>query len=156
MVYFMAGYLSRLLSEHMRLKWLIVEPIVRVEWMWRNMFNVGGSSTGSEGIGKYLKRQKGEGVETENICDVKKLQWQRSRGDLKRTRNIQVNMSTRDLVCIVTHWLTLTLYLSRQPSLEYHWDYFLYFEQQQRSSAHWHGFSLINHGDASDSEDLDE
>ena len=32
----------------------------------------------------------------------------------------------------------------------------LYFEQQQRSSVHRHALSLINHGDASDSEDIDE
>ena len=40
------------------------------------------SSTGSEGIGKHLKRQKGEDIETENICDVQGLQRRRSRGDL--------------------------------------------------------------------------
>ena len=38
-----------------------------VEWIQKNVFDVGGSSTGSEGIGKHLKRQKGEGIETENI-----------------------------------------------------------------------------------------
>ena len=43
---------------------------------------VGRSSTGSEGIGKHLKRRKGEGVETKNICDVEGLQCTRSRGDL--------------------------------------------------------------------------
>ena len=41
-----------------------------------------GSNTGLEGIGKYLKKWKGEGIETKNIydetsslrCDVEKLQ----------------------------------------------------------------------------------
>ena len=33
---------------------------------------------------------------------------------------------------------------------------FLRFEQQQRGSAHQHTLSLINHDDASDSEDIDE
>ena len=47
----------------------------------RNVFDIGGSSTGSERIGKHLKRQKGEGVENENVCYVKGLQNQWSRGD---------------------------------------------------------------------------
>ena len=45
------------------------------EWIWRNVFDVGGSNTNSERIGKYLKRWKGEEIETENIlCDVEELQ----------------------------------------------------------------------------------
>ena len=51
----------------------MVESIAHVEWIQRNVFNVGGCSTGSEGIGKHLKRQKA-GIETENICDVEGLQ----------------------------------------------------------------------------------
>ena len=51
-----------------------MESIAHVEWIRRNVFDVVGSSTGSEGIGKHLERQKGECVETENICDVKELQ----------------------------------------------------------------------------------
>ena len=46
----------------------------RVEWIGSNVFDVGRSSTGSEGIEKHLKRQKGEGVETESICNVGELQ----------------------------------------------------------------------------------
>ena len=42
----------------------MVESIAHVEWIRRNVFDIGGNSTGSEGIGKHLKRQKGEGVET--------------------------------------------------------------------------------------------
>ena len=53
-----------------------------VEWIQRNVFDIGESSTGSEGIGKHLKRQKGEDIETENICNVQGLQRRRSRGDL--------------------------------------------------------------------------
>ena len=60
----------------------MVESTARVEWKWRNVFNVGGSSTGSERIGKHLKRRRAEGVETENVCDVEGLQYQWSRGDL--------------------------------------------------------------------------
>ena len=41
----------------------MVESIARVEWIWRNVFDVGGSSTGSERIGKHLKRRRVEGVE---------------------------------------------------------------------------------------------
>ena len=54
----------------------MVETIACVEWIQSNIFDIEGSSTGSEGlIGKHLRRQKGEGVETETIlCDVKKLQ----------------------------------------------------------------------------------
>ena len=44
----------------------MVEPIVRIEWIWKNVFNVGGNDTGSEGIGKHLKRQEGEGIELGN------------------------------------------------------------------------------------------
>ena len=40
--------------------------------------------------------------------------------------------------------------------VDYHRNYLLCFEQQQRSSAHYHALSLINHGDANDSEDIDE
>ena len=39
----------------------------------KKVFDVEGCSTGSEGIGKHLKRQKG-GEETKNICDVEGLQ----------------------------------------------------------------------------------
>ena len=60
----------------------MVESIARVEWIGRNIFDIGGSSTGSERIGKHLKRQRGEGVETENVWDVEGLQYQWSRGDL--------------------------------------------------------------------------
>ena len=52
----------------------MVESITHVEWIQGNIFDVGGSNMGSEGIGKHLKRQKGEGVETKSICDVKELQ----------------------------------------------------------------------------------
>ena len=51
---------------------------------------------------------------------------------LERTRNIQVNMSTWDLVCIGIHSLTWMSYLFWQTLLEYHWDYLLHFKQQQR------------------------
>ena len=60
----------------------MVESIARVEWIWRNVFDVGGSSTGSERIGKHLKRRRVEGVETKNGCDIEGLQYQWSRGDL--------------------------------------------------------------------------
>ena len=115
------------------------------------------SSIGSEGIGKYLKRRKGEGLETKNICDVEGLQRQRSRGNLWE---LEVYKLVRQLETLcefsVTHLLTWTLYLLRQASLEYHWDYFLCLEHQQRGSAHWHASALINHGGTSDSEDIDE
>ena len=60
----------------------MVESIARVEWIRRNVFDVGGSNTGSERIGKHLKRQRGEGIEIENVCDIEGLQYQLSRGDL--------------------------------------------------------------------------
>ena len=69
---------------------------------------------------------------------------------LERTKNVQDNMSASDLMCILTHSLTWTSYLSWQALLKYHWDYFLCFEQQQRGNANRHALSLINHGDASD------
>ena len=47
----------------------MAESIARVEWMRRNVFDIGGSSTDSERIGKHLKRQRG-GVETENASGV--------------------------------------------------------------------------------------
>ena len=47
----------------------MVEPIAHAEWIQRNVFDIRGSSTGSVGIGKHLKKQKGEGVQTENICN---------------------------------------------------------------------------------------
>ena len=49
----------------------MMESIARVEWIRRSVFDVGGSITSSEGIGKRLKRWKGEGIETENICYVR-------------------------------------------------------------------------------------
>ena len=52
----------------------MVESIAYVEWIQRNIIDVKGSSTGSEGIEKHLKRWKGEGIETENICNVEGLQ----------------------------------------------------------------------------------
>ena len=60
----------------------MVESIAHVEWIQRKVFDVEGSNTGLEGIGKYLKKWKGEGIETKNIydetsslrCDVEKLQ----------------------------------------------------------------------------------
>ena len=53
----------------------MVESIGHVEWIQKNVFDVGESSTGSEGIGKHLKRQKGEGIETKNVCDGEELQY---------------------------------------------------------------------------------
>ena len=53
----------------------MVESIACVEWIRKNVFDIAGSSEGSEGIGKHLKRWRGEGVETDNICDVKGLQY---------------------------------------------------------------------------------
>ena len=117
------------------------------------MSDVGGSSTGWEEIGKHLQRQKGKGVETENICDIEGLHWLWSKEAWKNW-NVQVNRSTWDLMCIVTHSLTWMSYLSWQLLLKYRWDYFFHFEQQQRGSAHWHALSLISHGDASDGEDI--
>ena len=52
-----------------------------------------------------------------------------------RIRNVQVGTSTWDLVCVITHLLTWTSYLSWHASLEYPWDNFLHFEQQQRGNA---------------------
>ena len=40
----------------------MVESIAHVEWIWRDVFKVGGSSIGSERIGKCLMRQRAEGV----------------------------------------------------------------------------------------------
>ena len=62
----------------------MVESIACVEWIWRNVFDVGGSNTGSKVIGKHLKRQKSEGIDTENICDM--------RCNAEELRNVQVNM----------------------------------------------------------------
>ena len=45
--------------------------IACIEWIRRNIFDVGESNIGTEGIGKHLKRQKGEGIETENVYDVR-------------------------------------------------------------------------------------
>ena len=52
---------------------MMVESIACVEWIPRNILDVGGSNTGLEGIGKHLRMQK-EGVETENRCDIDELQ----------------------------------------------------------------------------------
>ena len=49
----------------------MVESIARVEWIQRKVFNVGGSSTGSERIGKHLKGWRGEGVETKMFATSK-------------------------------------------------------------------------------------
>ena len=75
---------------------------------------------------------------------------------LVRTRNVQISTSTWGLMCIITHSLIWTSYLSWQASLECHWHYLLRFQQQQRGSAHWHALALINHGDASDGEHISE
>ena len=60
----------------------MLESIACVEWIRRDVFDVGESSTGSEGIGQHLKRRKRKGIEAENICDIQGLQRQQSRGDL--------------------------------------------------------------------------
>ena len=54
----------------------MVESIACVEWIWRNVFDVGGSSIGSERIVKNLKGRRGEGIETKNVCDIEGLQYQ--------------------------------------------------------------------------------
>ena len=51
----------------------MVGSIACVEWTPRNIFDVGGSNTSLEGIGKHPKRQK-EGIETENTYDIDELQ----------------------------------------------------------------------------------
>ena len=77
----------------------MVESIVQVEQTQRNVFNIGGSNTGSEVKTIHLKRWKGEGVETENISDVScraaKMAKQKR---LEKTRNVQVSTST-DTLC---------------------------------------------------------
>ena len=60
----------------------MMESIAHVEWIRRNVFDVGGSSISSERIGKHLKRWRGEGVENKNVCNVEGLQYWWSRGDL--------------------------------------------------------------------------
>ena len=71
----------------------MAESIARVEWIWRNVFDVGGSSTGSERIGKHLKRRRGEGVETKNVrCQRAAIPVEQRR--LVKTRNVQVSMLT--------------------------------------------------------------
>ena len=40
---------------------------------------------------------------------------------LQKTRNVKVNTSTWNLVCVIIHSLTWTSYLSWQALLEYHW-----------------------------------
>ena len=65
----------------------------RVEWMLRNVVDVEGSNTGLEEIGKHLKRQKGEGVETVNIAmRRRRAAMTVEQRRLERTRNVQVNM----------------------------------------------------------------
>ena len=87
----------------------MVESIARVEWIRRNVFDVGGSSTDSERIGKHLKRRRGEGVETENAV------WRRRTAvpvEQRKLVRIQVITSIWGLACVVTHSLTWTSYLS--------------------------------------------
>ena len=71
----------------------MVESIVRIEWIRRNIFDVGGNGIGSERIGKHLKRRRGEGVETENVRHPRAAIPVEQRR-LVRTRNVQVNTST--------------------------------------------------------------
>ena len=56
------SYRCRLLLCHVSGVW----PRVTIEWIRRNVLDVGGSSAGSEGMQKLLKRQKGEDIETVN------------------------------------------------------------------------------------------
>ena len=69
-----------------------------IGWMRSNVFDVGGSNIGTKGIGKHLKRQKGEGIETEKICDKnamsKSCSDSKAEETSKKYRNVQVNMST--------------------------------------------------------------
>ena len=69
-------------------------------------------------------------------------------------RNLKVSTLTWDLVCIIAHSLTWTHIYHDKHHWSITWDHFLRFQQQQRGSAHWHALSLIDHGDASDSEDI--
>ena len=66
----------------------MVESIACIEWIRRNIFDVAGSNTGSEGIGKYQKRWKGEYMRRRRA--VMTAEQRR----LQRTRNVQVNRST--------------------------------------------------------------
>ena len=79
----------------------MVESIANVEWIQRSVFEERGNSTGSEEIGKHLKGRRNREY----------LQRQRAampveQRRLVRTRNVQVGMSTGDLVYVVTHSLT--------------------------------------------------
>ena len=79
----------------------MVESIANVEWIQRSVFDVRGSSTGSEGIGKHLKRHRNrEYVQRQRAA----MPVEQRR--LIRTRNVQVSTSTGDLVYVVTHSLT--------------------------------------------------
>ena len=47
----------------------MVEYIARVEWIGREQYRLR-----TDGVSNHLQRRKGEGVETENIFDVERLQ----------------------------------------------------------------------------------
>ena len=49
----------------------MVESIARVEWIRINVFDIGGSSTRSEGPGKHLKRRKREGYKPRIFVTLK-------------------------------------------------------------------------------------
>ena len=76
----------------------MVESIAHVEWIRRNLFDVEGSSTGSERIGKHLKRQRGEGVETENVQHRRAAIPVEPRR-LVRTRNIKL-LRQLEVLCV--------------------------------------------------------
>ena len=67
----------------------MVESIAHVEWIQRNVFDIRGSSTGSEEIGKHPKKQKREAYKL-RIFAMIALEQRR----LERTRNVQANTST--------------------------------------------------------------
>ena len=72
----------------------MVEAIACVEWIQRNVFNVGRRNTGLEGLWETPKE-----VERRRHGNQEYMQPQRAamaveQRRLERTRNVQVNMST--------------------------------------------------------------
>ena len=83
---------SKFLSWHVYVEGLMVESITRFEWIQRSVFDVGGSSTGSDR--ETLEETERRRHRNREYMQCRRAAMTAEQRRLERTRDVQVNTST--------------------------------------------------------------
>ena len=150
------GELSKEITDLACVSWMIDVGVHCSSWMYTE----GRLWRRREQYRHRRDRETPKEVERRRCRNQKYLRRPRAATTMEQRRLVRTSKLAHQFETLyafsVIHSLTWMSYLSWQVSLKCHWNYFLCFEQQQNGSAYWHALTLINHGDASDSEDIGE